>query len=523
MEKSQITYIKNILLPCVFYSGITGFFTACLIFLFKIATSKVSLISREVYAYVRENPSFLPLLIIAAAFLGLMATLIIKYAPSCKGGGIPTSILLLRGLTTFTWFKSIFFLFPSALLTYLCGIPLGTEGPAVQMGTAVGKGTVKVFAKRHLAWERFIMTGGASAGFAAATGAPLTAIFFTFEEAHRRFSPTLFITSAVSAVTSTAVMQLLCPLAGISPTMFHFSVEATMPLVYIYAAIFAGLVCGFVSAGFTKIYSLVHNFIDNKLSRLSPGAKIITVFTLTAIIGYFSSGFLGTGDGIIEAIFEEETAWKMLVIYFCVRALLTIVSNNIGITGGLFVPTLCFGAIIGALCAKLMISIGVLPEEYYNIVVIIGITAFLAATSRTPIMATVFSIEAFGCLDSIIPVAAGITVAYITIETLGIHDFTDIVMESKLKRLHKGKTDKVLDRSFTVAEGAFAVGKQIRDILWPPECTVLSVKKQPSTHHHSHTGISEGDILELHYHTYDDAETVRNLEAILGKQNVQSK
>lgn len=519
MEKSQLTYIKNILLPCVFYSGITGILTACLIFLFKLAASKTARLSADIFAYVRENPTFLPVVIIGAAVLGLIMTLIIRFSPGCKGGGIPTSILLLRGLISFTWLKSIFLLFPAALLSYLGGIPLGTEGPAVQMGTAVGKGTVRMFAKKHLAWERFIMTGGASAGFAAATGAPLTAIFFSFEEAHRRFSPTLFITSAVSAVTSTAFMQLLCPLAGLSPALFHFSAETELlPLIYTFAAIFTGLMCGFIGAAFTKIYDLVHRFVDSKLTRLSPASKIVTVFVSTALIGYFSQGFLGTGESIIEGIFEGHAAWKLLVIYFCVRAIITIVANNIGITGGLFVPMLCFGAIIGALCAKLMIAVGILPQEHYNITVIIGICAFLAATSRTPIMATVFSIEAFGCTQNLIPVMAGITVAYITIETIGIHDFTDIVMDSKLKRLHKGKADKIVDRSFTVAEDAFAVGKQIRDILWPPECTVLSVKKQPSTHHHSKTGISAGDILELHYHTYDDCETVKNIEAILGKQ-----
>ena len=47
--------------------------------------------------------------------------------------------------------KTVFILPFSALLTFLCGIPLGTEGPAVQMGTAVGKGTVRIFAKKQLA------------------------------------------------------------------------------------------------------------------------------------------------------------------------------------------------------------------------------------------------------------------------------------------------------------------------------------------------------------------------------------
>lgn len=519
MDKSRITYIKNILMPCVLYSGITGLLTACLIFLFKLAVSKVVPLSQELYSYVRANPAFLPLLLVSVAALGGIASVILHFSPSSRGGGIPTAITLLRGLTSFNWLTSIFLLFPSALLTYLCGIPLGTEGPAVQMGTAVGKGTVRVFAKKHLAWERFIMTGGASAGFAAATGSPLTAIFFAFEEAHSRFSPTLFMTSAVSAITSTAVMQFLCPLAGIGSSMFHFRTDAVLPLFALWAAVITGLLCGFSGAAFTKLYSLIHTFIDKKLKKLPFTLKVITVFISTAIIGFFSADFLGSGDLIIEKILEGHAVIKLLVVYFCVRAIMILVANNVGVTGGLFVPMLCFGSIIGGISAKLMIASGLLAQEYYSVIVIIGIVSFLATTSRTPIMATVFAVEALSGAENLLPVMAGVAVAYITVETIGVHDFTDIVIEGKLRRLRKGRAEKIIDRKFTVTDDAFAVGKQIRDILWPPTCTVLSVQKKPSTHHHSHTGISEGDVLEIHYHTYDEKETFENLEAILGKQS----
>ena len=33
--------------------------------------------------------------------------------------------------------------------SFLFGVPLGNEGPAVQMGTAIGKGSVSVFAKKQ--------------------------------------------------------------------------------------------------------------------------------------------------------------------------------------------------------------------------------------------------------------------------------------------------------------------------------------------------------------------------------------
>lgn len=518
MKKSHLTYIKNILLPCLVYPIITGLFTGGLIFLFKLAVSKVVPFSASLYSAASEKTAFLPLLLLGAALLGCVSALILRFAPNCKGGGIPTAITLLRGLSDFNWIKSILLLFPSAIITYLGGVPLGTEGPAVQMGTAVGRGTVKIFAKKRLAWDRYIMTSGASAGFAAATGAPLTGIIFAFEEAHGRFNSMLFMSSAVSALTSTAVMRFLCPLTGISPVLFHISTAEAMPLKNIWICGIIGIFCAATAGIFTKVYSKVHNLSSSFISRLPMAVKVGFVFVVTALSGFFCREITGSGDHIIEELLEGHVNPALLILLLCVRGIILIVANNIGITGGLFVPNLCFGAIIGALCGKGIISLGLLPEEYYIICVITGISAFLAACSKTPLMALAFCIEALGGTANLIPVAVGIIVAYMAVETLSIHDFTDIVIDSKLKKAYNGRKKETVDITMTVGEGSFAEGKQVRDILWPPRCTVLSVHKKPSTHHHSQTGISAGDELELHFETYDRSETVKILESIVSKQ-----
>lgn len=55
------------------------------------------------------------------------------------------------------------------------------------------------------------------------------------------------------------------------------------------------------------------------------------------------------------------------------------------------------------------------------------------------------------------------------------------------------------------------------DVLWPPTCVILSVDKSP-THHGGLTGISEGDVLHVHYRTYDPPVTMRRLEDLVGPQ-----
>ena len=212
----------------------------------------------------------------------------------------------------------------------------------------------------------------------------------------------------------------------------------------------------------------------------------------------------------------------MLLLYFSVRAILLMVANNLGVTGGLFVPSLTFGAIIGSLCARVFTELGLLPEEYAPILVIVGITAFLSAFSRIPITAVVFAIEAMNGLINILPIALGATISYAVIEIAGIHSFNDLVIETKVKAESKGKTPHLVDTNFVIKPEAFVIGKEIRDILWPPTCVITSVRKNQNSDTHS-PFLEEGDILHLHYRTTNPEHTFQKLEDLIGKQSEDLK
>ncbi len=522
MKNKRINYIQNILMPCLIFSVMTGILTGIIIFLFKFASGFAVSLSGDIYGFVRENAIYLPILLMGVALLGLVSTLSVKHLGNCKGGGIPTAIALLRGLIEFRWLRNIVTVFVSALLSFLGGIPLGTEGPSVQMGTAVGRGTVRLFANKHAAWDRYIMTGGACTGFAAATGAPLTGIFFAFEEAHRRFSPMIFMSAASAVISGSATMNILCDLTNTDSAFFHFTINSALPIKYLWSALVVGLVCGFCAVAFTKLYRIIGNFIRERLSRLPIYVKIPTVFVLTATIGYFLSEALGSGHSLVDMMIEGQGIWYMSLICLAVRAILLITANNVGITGGLFVPTLAFGAIVGSLCGNGMITLGLLPEEYYITMVVIGIASFLSASSRTPISAVIFAVEALSGLSNILPIALGVALSYFIIEVIGVTAFTDTVVESKVESEHKGKMPQLIDAHFTVTSDAFVVGKEIRDILWPPTCVVTSVRKNPASVSHGSL-IGEGDILHLHYRAYDPEDTFKKLEALIGDQPDDAK
>jgi hypothetical protein len=77
----------------------------------------------------------------------------------------------------------------------------------------------------------------------------------------------------------------------------------------------------------------------------------------------------------------------------------------------------------------------------------------------------------------------------------------------------------------TVQKNSFAIGKQIRDIFWPANLFVLSLKhdetRRAEVDEHGGKEIREGDILHVRYSTRDEAQTREELTAIVGQQVYQ--
>lgn len=518
MKQQKFKRLTGTLLPCILFSAIAGALSGGWIFAFKCAASWVIGYSDALYDHVRANPQKLPLLLLGAALLGLISALILRVAKDSRGGGIPVAVAAIRGLRPLRWIEGVFVVFFSSLLSYLGGVPLGSEGPSVQMGAAVGKGTVNLLSHRRYAWDRYLMTGGACAGFATALGAPLTGILFAVEEAHRRFSPMIFTTAAVAVFTGTVTQELLSVAFDRSPKLFDFSFYLDLPLKLLWIALVIGAVSGLAAILFTRIYRFMRRVNTGKLGSVPLLVKIPMIFLVVALLGFFSEDFIGSGHALIEKIMHGEAVWYLLLLALLIRPLLMIGANNAGVSGGMFVPMLAFGAIVAALIAEIVCSLGLVDEGYYAVLIAIGMASFLAAASRTPITALAFSIEVLCGVSNAIPLGFAIIVSYLIIEVANIPAFNDTVIEAKTEAARRGKTPVVVDAKWTVQPGAFAIGYEVRDILWPSTCTVLSVDKSRDAPDLSDPMLGVGDVVQLHYQTYDPARTEEMLSHILGDQ-----
>ncbi|MBR2010434.1 MAG: chloride channel protein [Clostridia bacterium] len=523
MQEKKIKHkIQNVIWPCVVFAGVTGVITGMIVFAFRVISEKVIEISQAIYRFAGENPQYIPLVVLGAVLVAATVSFFLIYSPRSSGGGIPTAVALIRGLITFHWLRNLIFVFTSALLSFLCGIPLGNdEGPAVQMGAAVGSGVTHIMGKKHRAWERYLMTSGATAGFATAICAPTTAILFGLEEGHRRFSPLLIMSSASSVLCGMGTLELLCYLFGKESALFHISISAHLPLWLIWVALPVGLLCGGFAYVFGAFTHAVRGLLHKKLGNVHLFFKVAPVFAVVAIIGSVYYEGIGTGHHLIEALLAHRVAWYVALLLLVLRSTLVIFANDVGATGGLFTPLLSFGALIGSVVSDVLINMGVLGEEHFLLMVVIGMTSFLAASVRTPLTAMALALEVFSGLGNLLPILLAVLVSYVIVEVLGANSINEIAMEREIHKENRGKDRHVVDVTVEANPGSFAIGKQPRDILWPPSCTLLSVKTEKADKHFYTGGaIKENDVLRLNLITHDLGHTAEVLCDLLGEQEI---
>lgn len=518
MENRYTIYLKNLLLPCLAFSVMTGLISAVLVTAFKIAAEWVIHQSAGIYDAVRSKPAFLPLLVLGTAAIGLASSFVLSLSHSCRGGGIPTSVAAIRGILRFKWLPSVFFLPFSALLTYFGGVPLGSEGPCVQMGTAIGEGIVRCFgSKRYKCWRRYAMTGGASAGFSIATGAPITAVIFSMEELHKRFSPLLITVASISVLTAQITSQLLAYFGIGSASLFHLhDIPALSPKLF-FAPLLIGLLCGACAILFTHVYHLIDNLMRKILRKVSTQIMFPILFASVALTGFLLADALGSGHSLVDSLLHQKNTWYMLYLIFLVRMIFMMTANTSGVTGGVFLPTLAFGAIFGSLGFRGLEALGWIGEEHYVLMVILGITAFLGATSRIPITACIFAIEALGCFHNALPLIIATTTALLVVELSDVEDFTDTVIESKIHQITQGKKPHTIQVPLTVKRKSFVVGKELHDVLFPNSCSVVSFERARKNRHKKH--IDTADVITVHYQTYDAAATAEEIENLVGIQS----
>lgn len=491
--------IKNIVLPVIAYGGIAGIFSGVLVGVFNFGARYLIEWSGKIYQSVLNHLWAIPLFFLGLAALALLMALLHKYVPNVRGSGIPNVEGAIRGLLTFKWLRTLIGTVVGSYISFFAGLPLGSEGPSVQLSAMSAQGITEVM-KAKLTWRRYVMAGGAGAGIAVAFNAPLAGIVFAMEECHKRFSPIILLCASSAVVTGTMTFRLLGMAikdAKWSSTSMLFDIPSLKPFadfkemdtVGEFAGVLGiliaiGVVIGVCAIIFNAIFVRSQKVTDKLVKQFPYWARLLVSFLLVGAVGliftkFFDNGFAMVNTGghsLIDNLCHNglKYTFGFLLLVIVVRIILTLLCFHAGATGGLFIPMLAIGALLGAMMGIAFVKMG-MDEEYFTAVVVISMTTFFGASVRAPITAVVLVVELSGYQSDFLPVTVAIFTAFLVAEILGNEPFYD----SLLERLREQDRAKASKRNFEVVieKGSFVEGKRISNIIWPANALVTEVQR----------------------------------------------
>ncbi len=530
-EKFMIGYIRTTLLPILVFGGVSGVLSGLVVWGFKWCASYLENESVQIYKWFRLNPTFIPLLFAGLIVLALLSAIMNKAIPELRTNSIANAEGAMRGMKRYNWVRTIFGTMASSFLSYTGGLTFGAEGPSIQLGSTIGQATNDFghfIEKGSPAWERYNVTGGAAAGFAVAFGAPLSGILYTLEEAHKRLSPMLLMTAASSVFFATIVSQSLGDLVGQSDYFLQIGTLTLMPYKNYWTLLLIGIACGCLAALFNTLFAKTGELVREKLVKIPTWLRIVFIFLLTGVVGLVFVDAIGGGHRIIQGILNLDFTWQVLLVMFFVRFALLIITPNSGAMGGMFVPVLTIGALVGGLLGKAFIAMG-LSSEFYQTIVLITMTTFMGATMRAPLTAIVLVVEMTNnYFSSFLSTGITVMIAYLIVEALRIEPLYEKALMDSFKNAYKGKHRKVYEFSVVVEKGSFVEGRSVKDILWPYGCTIVNVikvddegNKVDTTDKAGDRVIRAGQTYTVKAFVYDEIKAIEEMEYLTKNYSVR--
>jgi CIC family chloride channel protein len=271
----------------------------------------------------------------------VMGYLLYRYFPDARGSGVPQTKAALYAregrITAATMFGKFF----CTSATLASGIPLGREGPTVQ----VGAGIASVLG-RHLGLRpekvKALIPVAAAAAIAAAFNTPLAAVLFALEEIVGDLHAPVLGSVVLASATSWGVLRLLL---GNEPLFKVPQYQLVNPWEFVIYAIL-GVAGGLVSVAFTKLLlGMRERFL--KFPRKTLPFQPVVGGVVVGAMGWFVPQVLGVGYEHVGAALNGGMALRLMLLLLVLKLFAVTTSYASGNAGGIFGPSLFLGAMLG--------------------------------------------------------------------------------------------------------------------------------------------------------------------------------
>jgi CIC family chloride channel protein len=282
-------------------------------------------------------------LLVPVAGSAVMGYLLYRFFPEARGSGVPQTKAALYARGGRISLSTVFGKFFCTSATLASGIPLGREGPAVQVGAGIASVLGRKLGLRPEKVKALIPVGAAAA-VAAAFNTPLAAVLFALEEVVGDMHAPVLGSVVLASATSWAMLRLLL---GNDPLFQVPQYQLVHPgEVGIYAVL--GVAGGFVSVAFTKLLLWMRaRFLrfPRKTLWFQPVAGGLTV----GVMGWFVPQLLGVGYKHVGEVLNGGMALRLMILLLVLKLVAVATSYASGNAGGIFGPSLFLGAMLGGI------------------------------------------------------------------------------------------------------------------------------------------------------------------------------
>jgi CIC family chloride channel protein len=288
----------------------------------------------------------------------------------------------------------------ASIATLGTGGALGLEGPSLYGGSALGSAVQSRLPRPFRGSDhRTLLVAGAAAGVAAIFKAPATGAIFALEVpyrddmARRMLLPAL-VASATGYLTFVTLADTTPLLAVGTFTIPDFD------LIDLLGALLVGATCAICARAFAKLMRIAKGFSLRALPLrlvLSSAMTVGLFFLSRELTGLPLS--LGSGYQVFrEWLFVElDISVWLLIAMLAIRCLASAVTTAGGGVGGVFIPLVVGGGLVGRAIAELI------HPERAALYTLLGIAAFLGAGYRVPLAAVMFVAETTGKPNFVVP------------------------------------------------------------------------------------------------------------------------
>lgn len=368
------------------------------------------------------NYSVLLLPALGALIVGIVVG---KYALEAKGHGIPQVIECMtfkcgRIRSRVAAAKII-----TSSITLGSGGSAGKEGPIAQIGATLGSMTGQALRLSDRDVELLVVCGLAS-GIAATFNAPLGGAIFGLEILFRRFDVIEAVPVLLASVFGTIVARIFFG-NFISLPLPVYAIPQLDELL-LYALI--GIGFGIVSALWVRLFYLVEGGF-NRMNRIPFALRVTMGGLITGLIGLpfyalslaqfgDNSGFgvYGVGYAGINFLLAGAIPISLMLLLGLAKMAGTSFTLGAGGSGGLLVPTLYIGSMLGGAMGLTLYSLtpGLISQPYAY--ALVGAGALFAGAYGTPIAPMIFIPEMASNFTLLLPLMLSCSLSHLVARQL---------------------------------------------------------------------------------------------------------